>query len=804
MKKIILIPSLILALYLSGPSAVVRAHDTDIYGTLTTSVEPNILIIFDSSGSMGTADVPGEYYDPNKIYSGSYTSKAVYDKNKNLFTDDVANITCTGVTDLKTDGTVNMNIKSNLSCSGGSKKLYMGNYLNYDKLGVGSTRTRISVAQEVITKLINNTENVRFGLMKFNPNDSTDPNSDTTNDSGGKIVKGIGATKAELVTAVNGLSASGWTPLAETLVEAGLYFAGKSSWFNSSTTYTSPIQYRCQKNYIILMTDGEPTHDDNHKLYDKAYINGDKIGDYDKDGKDPGTYADRGTDYLDDVAKYLYINDIRPDLGTSGESFERQNITTYTIGFTTAQQLLQDTATNGGGQYYTAYSASGLENAFKDIISAIADVNAVFVSPVVPVSKMNRTYAGDRLYLGFFKPQEGRWLGNIKKYGLDAHGEITDVSGALATFSDGAIKDNARSFWSSTADGANVTKGGVGGVLLDQATRNLYTYTGTKASLTDATNVFSTTNTAILNSDLDVTSAMERNEVFDDIIGASRNWILGDILHSQPVVVQYPTETYIFAGSDDGMMHAFKDSTGVEQWGFIPPDQLGRLKMLSAPTIANPPIVFVDGSPALYDDGSQKILFFGERRGGDNYYALNVTNPESPGYRYRITSNHLGISAPLGQSWSTPKIANIKTSSGYDTVFLMAGGYDTNQDADTPAASDLKGKAVFTLNVLDGTVGKLNVNAGNYADMTHCIVDVAGFDSIGEGYVNRVYAGDLGGKVYAFEDDNGDGTWSRRTLFSAPTSGGNKKIFYAPDAVKETYGDMIFFGTGDREHAGLC
>ena len=98
--------------------------------------------------------------------------------------------------------------------------------------------------------------------------------------------------KAPLLTAVANASPSGWTPLAETLAEAGLYFAGKPSWFNTSGfpagTYTgghyvSPMQERCQKNYIIMMTDGEPTKDRHHKLYDAAYINGDFIGDQDGD-----------------------------------------------------------------------------------------------------------------------------------------------------------------------------------------------------------------------------------------------------------------------------------------------------------------------------------------------------------------------------------------------------------------------------------------------------------------------------------------------------------------------------------------
>ena len=43
------------------------------------------------------------------------------------------------------------------------------------------------------------------------------------------------------------------------------------------------MQERCQKNYIIIMTDGEPTKDRDHRLYDTAYINGDIIGDQDGD-----------------------------------------------------------------------------------------------------------------------------------------------------------------------------------------------------------------------------------------------------------------------------------------------------------------------------------------------------------------------------------------------------------------------------------------------------------------------------------------------------------------------------------------
>jgi type IV pilus assembly protein PilY1 len=91
--------------------------------------------------------------------------------------------------------------------------------------------------------------------------------------------------------------------------------------------------------------------------------------------------------------------------------------------------------------------------------------------------------------------------------------------------------------------------------------------------------------------------------------------------------------------------------------------------------------------------------------------------------------------------------------------------------------------------------------------MTHSIVDVSGFDSNADSYMNRVYAGDLGGNIFAFEDDDGDGTWSKRKLFSASAIDGvQRKIFYAPDAAAKIYegsvGEIIFFGTGDRADPG--
>jgi type IV pilus assembly protein PilY1 len=836
------------------------ADDTEIYGTVTNpSLQPNVMILFDTSGSMGTVDVPGDPYDPAQTYSGSYSTNAVYrwdsgDDRWVLFTNNVNNIICASIKNtLLAQGYARDYIRfSNFDCGGDRRpRLRLGNYMNYDESGIGATQSRISVAKQVLTDLIATTEGVRFGLFVFN------------NNQGGRLTAACGASKDTLLGRVNAAEPDGWTPLAETLAEIGLYFAGLPSWFNTSGfpsgTYTSghyvsPMQERCQKNYVIIMTDGEPTQDRDHRLYDTAYINGDFIGDQDGDQApcdptdhreywDPTqnclAYGSYGSDYLDDVARYLYEKDCNPSMG-DGTSFDKQNITTFTIGFTINHSLLSRTAAAGGGEYYTADNYSELKEAFDQIMSSIIEKNACYVAPVVPISRMNRVFAGDKIYLGFFKPQQsGRWIGNIKRYALQTDGTLIDANGQEATTADGLIKDNALSWWTSLGnDGPAVENGGAAEALGLQvesgATRNVYTYTGTQALLTDSANAFVTTNTAITNAMLNVADDAARQNLFSSV----RNGSFGDIIHSEPAVVTYDAKTVIYVGANDGLLHAVDDDTGQELWSFIPPDQLGRLWRLNDADHD----YFVDGSPSVYYGAGQKILIIGSRRGGESYTALDITDYSAPRLLYSIGPTILGPTPAdyerLGQSWSRPEKVTVATGSTVTTtgcsvnvavstadVFLFAGGYDPNEDQDPPVSADSTGRAIFGANMTTGAViSGLTVSPATHPalGLTHSVVDVSGFDHDGDGIVSRIYFGDLGGAVFALRDDQVqtytpcpphvitkhvvDGVWSGMKLFQAPESNGKKlKILYAPDAVAELYppdahGEYIYFGTGDREN----
>ena len=137
-------------------AGVLRADDTEIYGVINnTSVAPNVLIIFDTSGSMADL-IPGDPYDPATTYPGSYSKNAVYERFGDgnpyqwlQFTSDVNNITCPDVkSELLTDGWSNKKVRASFACGGTKRKLRLGNYCNYDDSGIGLEKRKIDVAKD--------------------------------------------------------------------------------------------------------------------------------------------------------------------------------------------------------------------------------------------------------------------------------------------------------------------------------------------------------------------------------------------------------------------------------------------------------------------------------------------------------------------------------------------------------------------------------------------------------------------------------------------------------------------------------
>lgn len=840
-------------------STVCYGLDTDLYVVSGVNIPPNVLIILDNSASMDEVS-SGQIYDSTIDYSAYnpttvYPRNAVYTKSGSKWTQWHIDYTAPDFPcpDLKDNYLIQFGEAINYTGCGVSKKDFQtGNFRNFLQLngGPGGSRPRFGLANGIIHSYINTTGGVRFSVMTFN------------NDIAGKTVKYNGGTKEEYVLNpedsddakgarllgfvdenkngknalfqnLSGLKNETWSPLAESLYEAGVYFQkGASAITETSYAGSSPIQYYCQKNYVLIISDGNPTKD-SHPILNSL------IGDMTKDGQ---------LGRLDDVAKYLYGLDL-----SNGQSSSGQNIKTYTIGFSITHQLLENTAKAGGGKYFYVWSSQSFNIAFQTFIAEILDESTSYVAPVVPISQMENFKSGNEMYLAMFKPTPNSfWKGNIKKYGIatiqngkivDGNGneagngikvgDILDANGSLAMAEvtkkiDGKeykfvkISDDARSYWSTIADGEHVEKGGLGQILKDRSgQRNIYTYLGNE-NLSDSSNAFSTSNNAVTPALLGLSAGdtTGRDNVIKFIHGIDaydenmngnttekREWILGSFIHSRPVVIHYGTtsgsKSIIFAGSNEGLLHAFDNETGEELWAFIPPTLLPKLKNLTGEALQ----FMVDGAPRVYlerkTDGSleKAILIFGLRRGGDRYFALDVKDRNAPKLLWEISPSTSGF-GELGQTWSTPQLGKIKYGTGEKWVAFISGGYDENQDNIPVAINDTKGRAVYVIDVLTGSL-IWSYSRSQNASMKYSIPsDIARVDVNGDGYIDRFYVGDMGGQMWRFNvGDPNPANWTAKIIFdSSPGSSNKRKIFFPPDVSLEKGNyEMLFFGTGDRE-----
>jgi type IV pilus assembly protein PilY1 len=445
---------------------------------------------------------------------------------------------------------------------------------------------------------------------------------------------------------------------------------------------------------------------------------------------------------------------------------------------------------------------------------------------------MEKTTAGNYVYLALFKPTASAfWRGNIKKLGIAdeddtvlsiKRGDILDSNGNKATDGMGEILDTSVSYWNTTEDGGETDMGGVGEILLNRSTeRQIYSILCGDHThhqpFTHGHNAFAKTNDSRIPPALfGVSNDTERDKIIDFVHGfdaydqdgdlnttEKREWILGAFLHSRPTVIHYDaTTSVIFAGANDGMLHAFLDSDGSELWAFIPPEFLGRLKDLTR-IDTNRPEYFVDGAPSTViidangdgdiseQDGDKAILIFGERRGGGTYWGIDVTDPTdplAPSALWKIDNTDPDF-LELGQTWSTPTIAHLANGL---TVAIFGAGYDLNRDTDT--APDVVGRGVYIVDVLTGDlVWKYTFDDDPLMDSS-IPSDITTVDANDNGYVDRLYVGSLSGKIWRFDVPGTDSTqWTAKIIYN-----GERKIFYQPDVLFEDGYEILVWGTGDR------
>lgn len=676
--------------------------------------------------------------------------------------------------------------------------MYDGNYLNWHYNNAGTLITKTKIVKDVTKNLLGSMRDVNVGIMHFNGN------------NGGVVtfgLKDLDANRTAAIDEVDDLPAAGNTPLSETLYEAARYLRGMSADYaplantdadalatSSPMVYKQPVEYSCSKNFVVLLTDGLPTHDER----DDDYTNG---GTWTRLPLMPGYTAATGRSQctgdpddegscLDDVAEYMAKVDLNPAVDGT------QSATTYTIGFdiASAATLLQNTATAGGGKYFPANDVSSLTEVLTEITSDIFNRDISFTAPAVAVNAFNRTQHLNDLYVSVFRAQdEVHWPGNMKKYKIKGVGIEDVLENNAVDPATGYFSDNAKNFWQreAGADGADVNKGGTANVLPVPSLRKVYTNNGTP-NLTANSNALSNANIGLFAiEDFGLSGAAEepslaemiewargadtRDEDSDADVTESR-LDMGDTLHAQPAAVVYGDtsggqEIVIFTATNDGYLHAINAADGEERWSFVPRELLPNLSELYFNENVDYKNYGLDGDvvPVVYDQDNDGVieagtdfvyLIFGMRRGGDNYYMVEVTNPDNPVLRWVRTF------PGMGQSWSSPVIAKIDINSAIatspqDAVVIIGGGYDTVHDAPShPGSNDLEGASIMMLDLETGDrIWRASTDSLELplAKMTRSIPSrIRVIDLNGDGFADRMYAADLGGQIWRFDIANGN------------------------------------------------
>lgn len=457
-------------------------------------------------------------------------------------------------------------------------------------------------------------------------------------------------------------------------------------------------------------------------------------------------------------------------------------------------------AVNGGGRYLSAATPDSLYeqlvNAFNDIGSQVGSASAAATSNLALVAGSTNL-----AYLPRYNVKGFDWNGDILALPMDPDS--------------GETKGEADAVWSARANLQAKAEAGA---------RTLYTLeksaTGsdkkkplTFATLTPAEKAyFSPAQLGQCGGNPGVyCPGATAENLFDFLMGKkdptptgsyrAREYALGDIVNSAPVFVaapyfKYADEGYedfkqaqksrrpvLYAGANDGFLHAFDGNTGEEIWAYMPSAVLPDVYLLANKSYAHR--YFVDGKITVgdaYNSGWRTVLVAGLGAGGRQYFALDVTDPNSPKVLWEFSDPTLGF------AYGNPIITKLPDTGQW--VALLTSGYNGGDKGQGVLyAVDLfTGVEVFRIKTnsslasVDNPIGLARIN--NWRKDANVNVDA--------GVANNnttlaVYGGDLNGDLWRFDLES-------RSVSLVARLG--EPITVAPELASVKGHRVIFLGTG--------
>ena len=694
--------------------------------------------------------------------------------------------------------------------------------------------TRLDIAREATKTAIANNRHLRFGLFTFREPTMSDRGA------GGVLLVEAGSISADsaegiarfevLNQALDGVSPDARNapsaPLAESWYEVSRYLRGMRAFYpqtrneSARDAFVSPIEYRCQKNLGLIITDSLPTYDDQFpdNLLDEPDGNNPRLAgsfnlpDWDGDAADrlpgAGPSTEGGTFYLDDIARFAHETDLRRG-GTdrAGRSwddpqFPIQNLHTSILGFTLDDPRLSQVASAGNGRYFTANDRTQLHAQLQDALTdALRASGSTAGSGGGAGSDSQQLVAGvSRYYQTGFDSAD--WSGSLRAYQLNAAGQPgTLLWSTDNTFTPGSPAGDFQT-WRKAENGA-----AAGAVALDHHTWAALAPVQQQQLETEAQRAGLTGNgqgQRLLN--------WVRGTADADLRIRSR--LLGDVIHSAPVLVSAEHHSLpgnqganytayqqqrrssmieaILVGANDGFLRMF-DTSGRHLYSYLPAAAHTGLGVRARPDYSggNQHRSGVDGRITVADVrlGQQwsTVAAAGLGAGGKGLFAVRLFDEaEGNAARGVLWEADAGQLTALGHIYAQPSIARLHGV----PVLITGNGYGSTAQGAALLIFDLHSGALLKQLDVSDRAGAIRANGLS--------APVLQFDADGE--LQAAFAGDLHGQLWKFELDSADaGQWrvahGGQPLFSAAAG---QPITVQPRLHPKMTGDadLLLFGTG--------
>lgn len=515
---------------------------------------------------------------------------------------------------------------------------------------------------------------------------------------------------------------------------------------------------------------------------------------------------------------------------------------------------LWHTAINSRGQYFSAANPQQLVDSFATILSQIKDRMGSSTAVTLSGGKLS---SGTQLYQPRFNSET--WAGQLFAYPIDA------TTGAVLTSTpawEAGVKLNTKTFTNRSI-----------------ITYNDATHTGVPFQWTNisaAEQAALNTNAAGVADAVGSTQGLKRLEY---LRGSSENegtgfnyrvrtcynmasaavtcpanvGKLGDIVDSGlvyqgPPAHHYPDSigpvpystfltTYqsrppmIYVGANDGMLHAFDAASGDEKFAYVPAKVYPKLTALTGVPYQHRS--YVDGTPTTGDvvitratspttsiSTWKTVLVGGLRKGGQGYYALDVTDPatfdEPHAANIALWEFTDADDSDLGYSYGQPSI--VKMANGRWAA-IFGNGYNSDESDGHVGTGHAVLYIVFidkdpatgawvpTTSTTAGDFVKIDTGVGgNGTTLTaNGLASPSVVDVDGDNVADFIYAGDLRGNLWKFDvTSTNPSDWAtaanRRVLFTARDAANNEQpITSAPMIGRHPeglIGYMVYFGTG--------